>query len=142
MAEGLEYKSVPRHMADHRLDPFQTPMPSRPVRWPQQQIRSDCELGYGGCFTSVLTLTAAQVRAPAPAQVPAAVQEHLDDDSEMWNMFLDEVKECDSRYTDAWKEDASSIITFVSHNLLGPCVHFGDKLQDRSSLRNCWRIHH
>jgi hypothetical protein len=145
-------------MADHTLLPFQAPMPSRPVQRPQQQIRSDCELGYGGCFTSELILTAAQVRAPAqvqapapspaPAQVraavyvPAAVQEDLDDDSEMWNMFLDEVKEEDSRFTDAWKEDASSIITFVSHNLLGPCVHLGDKLKDRSSLRNCWRIHH
>jgi hypothetical protein len=76
------------------------------------------------------------------AQVPAAVQDNLDDDSEMWKMFLDEVKEEDSRFTDAWKDDANSIVTFVSHNQLDPCVHLGDKLQDRSFLRSCWRIHH
>ena len=61
---------------------------------------------------------------------------------DLWNMYLDEVKEEDSQFTDSWKDDASSILTFVSHNLLGPCVHLSDKLQDRSSLRNCWRIHH
>ena len=54
------------------------------------------------------------------AQVPAAVQDNLDDDSEMWKMFLDEVKEEDSRFTDAWKDDANSIVTFVSHNQLDP----------------------
>jgi hypothetical protein len=53
------------------------------------------------------------------AQVPAAIQEEdSDDDSEMWNVFLDEVKEEDSRIIDAWKEDANSIVTFVSLNLL------------------------
>ena len=31
-------------------------------------------------------------------------------------MFLDRVKEEDSRFTDAWKEDANSIVVFVSHN--------------------------
>jgi hypothetical protein len=60
----------------------------------------------------------------------------------MWNMFVDEVKEEDSRFTGAWKDDANSIVAFVSHNLLGPCVHLGDKLQDRFFFRNCWRIHH
>ncbi|KAF8492070.1 hypothetical protein F5888DRAFT_944802 [Russula emetica] len=44
------------------------------------------------------------------SQVPAAV--HLDDDSEMWKMFLDEVKE-DNRITDVWKEDANSIVVFT-----------------------------
>jgi hypothetical protein len=62
------------------------------------------------------------------AQVPAAVQEDLEDDSEKWNMFVDEVKEEDSRFTEAWKDDANSIVPFVSHNLLRPCVHLGDKL--------------
>ena len=55
---------------------------------------------------------AAQI--PTATQVPAAVQEDLDDDSEMWNMYLDEIKEDDNRTTDAWKEDASSIVVFVS----------------------------
>ena len=140
MAEYPRYSSVPNNTGDHTLVSFAAPVPSRPRRRPQQQIRSDCELRYGGCFTAVLILTAAQV--PAAVYVPAAVQEYLDDDSEMWDMFLDEVKEEDSRFTDAWKDDASSILTFVSHNLLSPSVHLCDKPQDGSSLRNCWRIHH
>ena len=57
-------------------------------------------------------------------------------------MYLDEVKEEDNQITDAWKDDANSLVTFVSHNLLGLCVHLSDKLQDRSFLRNCWRVHH
>ena len=31
-------------------------------------------------------------------------------------MFLDEVKEEDNRIKDSWKEDASSIVVFVSLN--------------------------
>ena len=45
-----------------------------------------------------------------------AVQKDSHDDSEMWKMFLDEVKEEDSRFTDAWKEDANSIVVFVGVN--------------------------
>ena len=74
--------------------------------------RPDCGLGHGGYFIVLLILTA--------AQVPAAVHEDLDDDSEMWKMFLDEVKEEDSRFTDAWKEDANSIVVFVSLSRLVP----------------------
>jgi hypothetical protein len=79
---------------------------------------------------------------PTAAQVPTAAQEALNNDSEMWNMFLDEVKEEDSRITDAWKEDASSILVFVSliNNLL--IVSINDKVQDGSFLRNCRRVHH
>jgi Family of unknown function (DUF6535) len=55
---------------------------------------------------------------PTAAQVPTAAQEALNNDSEMWNMYLDEVKEEDNRITDAWKEDASSILVFVSLILL------------------------
>ena len=55
---------------------------------------------------------------PTATQVPAAVQEDLDDDSEMWNMYLDEIKEDDNRTTDVWKEDASSIVVFVSLYLI------------------------
>ena len=62
--------------------------------------------------------------------------------AELWNMYLDEVKEEDRQFTEDWKDDANSILTFVSHNPLGPFVHLSDKLQDRSSLRNCWRISH
>jgi hypothetical protein len=69
--------------------------------------------------------TAAQVpttaRVPTAAQVPNAAQEDLDNESEMWNMYLEEVKEEDNRITDAWKEDASSIVVFVSLSLLIPC---------------------
>ena len=76
--------------------------------------------------------TAAQV--PTAVQVPAAVQvptaedsyedqvpiapEDLDDDSEMWNMYLDEVKGEDNQITGACKEGASDIVVFVSLNLL------------------------
>jgi hypothetical protein len=69
-------------------------------------------------------------------------QADLENDPDLWNMYLDKVKEEDIQFTDAWKDDANSILTFVSHNLLGTCVHLGDKLQDRSFLRSCWRIHH
>jgi hypothetical protein len=101
---------------------------------------------------SLLTQTVAQFPPATTAQFPpviaakfppaTAAQADLENDSEMWNMYLDEVKEEDNRITDAWKDDASSIVTFVSHNLLGPCIRLGDRLQDRSFLRNCWRIHH
>jgi hypothetical protein len=88
--------------------------------------------------------TAAQAPLATSAQVPpaTAAQGDSENDSEMWNMYLDEVEEEDKRIIDAWKDDANSLVTFVSHNLLAPCVQFGDKLQDRSFLRNCWRIHH
>ena len=59
----------------------------------------------------------------------------------MWNMYLDEVKEEDNRITGAWKEDANSIVVFVSLTT-DPCVRLDDKLQDWSLLRNCWRIRH
>jgi hypothetical protein len=117
----------------HTLVSFAAPVPVRPRRRPQ---RSDCELGHGEIFIVELILIL------NAAQAPAAVNEDLDDDSEMWKMFLNEVKEEDIRFTDAWKEDANSIVTFVSHNLLGPCVRLNDKLQDRPFLRNCWCIHH
>ncbi|KAN0118943.1 hypothetical protein V8E52_004715 [Russula decolorans] len=39
--------------------------------------------------------------------------EDLDNDSEMWNMYLNEVNDEDKRITDAWKEDANSIVTFT-----------------------------
>ena len=96
-----------------------------------------------------LPVTAAEVtatRAPpvtAAQHLPAiAMLADLENDTEMWNIYLDEVKEDDSRNTEAWKDDANSIVTFVSHNLLDPCAHLVDKLQDRSFLRNCWHIHH
>jgi len=58
-------------------------------------------------------------------------------------MYLDEVKEEDNRITDAWKDDANSLVVFVSHRLLLALrVHISDKLQDRSFLRNRWRVHH
>jgi hypothetical protein len=47
----------------------------------------------------------------------------------MWNMYLDELEEEDKLIINAWKDDANSLVTFVSHNLLAPCVRLGDKLQ-------------
>ena len=79
---------------------------------------------------------------PTAAQVPTAAQEALNNDSEMWNLYLDEVKEEDNRITDAWKEGANSILVFVSliNNLL--IVSMTDKLKDGSSLRNRRSVHH
>lgn len=92
----------------------------------------------------MLIPTAARVPLAIPAQVPPtiAARADLENDSEMWNMYMDEVKEEDDRTTDAWKDDANSLVTFVSDNLLDPRAHLGDKLQDRTFLRNCWRIYH
>src|SRR6266576_1297093 len=112
---------------------------------------ADLHVAAGPCITMLIPtaapippVTTAPVppvtATPAPPVTTARVD--LENDSEMWNMYLDEVKEEDNRITDAWKDDANSIVTFVSHNLLGPCVHLGDKLQDRSFLRSCGRIHH
>ena len=91
-----------------------------------------------------ITATQAPHLQTTAAQVPLATAALADseNDSEMWNMYLDEVKEEDNRITDAWKDDANSLVTFVSHNILGSCVHLSDKLQDRSFLCNRWRIHH
>jgi hypothetical protein len=47
--------------------------------------------------------------------ITTAALEDLDNDSEMWNMYLNEDEE-DNRITNAWKEDANSIVTFVSLN--------------------------
>ena len=105
-------------MEDHTLLDFAAPVPSPwsvPVpppsrQRPQRQIRPDCELGHGGYFIAVLILIL------TAAKIQAAVHKDLDDDSEMWKIFLDKVKEEDSRFTDAWKEDANSIVVFVSLN--------------------------
>jgi hypothetical protein len=65
-----------------------------------------------------------------------------DSENDMWNMYLDEVKEDDQRITNAWKEDANALLVFVSLNLLVSPLHLDDKLKDRSFLCNCRRIHH
>ena len=44
----------------------------------------------------------------------------------MWNIYLDEVNEEDTRITDTWKEDANSIVLFVSLTT-DPCVRLNDK---------------
>ena len=41
-----------------------------------------------------------------------------DSGNEIWDMYLDEVKEDDKRISDAWKEDSNGILVFVSSNLL------------------------
>ena len=52
--------------------------------------------------------------------IPTAAHAYLENDSEMWNMYLDEVNEEGDWFTDAWKEDASGIVTLVSLLLLVP----------------------
>jgi hypothetical protein len=46
------------------------------------------------------------------------ITEPKDSENDMWNMYLDEVKEDDQRMTDTWKEDANGLLVFVSLNLL------------------------
>ncbi|KAI0266314.1 hypothetical protein BGY98DRAFT_926537 [Russula aff. rugulosa BPL654] len=57
-----------------------------------------------------------QVPPISTAQFPLATsaQEDSKNDSEMWNMYLDEVKEEDGRITNAWNNDANNIVTFTS----------------------------
>jgi hypothetical protein len=43
-----------------------------------------------------------------------------DSANELWEMYLDEVKEDDKRISDAWKENSNGILVFVSPNLLIP----------------------
>jgi hypothetical protein len=46
------------------------------------------------------------------------ITEVKDSETDVWNMYLDQVKEDDQRTTDTWKEDANGILVFVSLNLL------------------------
>ena len=39
-----------------------------------------------------------------------------DSANEMWDIYLDEVKEDDKRISDAWKDDSNGILVFVSPN--------------------------
>ena len=39
-------------------------------------------------------------------------------ENEMWNTYLDLVKDDDKRISDAWKDDSTGILLFVSPNLL------------------------
>jgi hypothetical protein len=62
-------------------------------------------------------------------------------ENDMWNMYLNEVKNDDKRITDARKEDANGILVFVSLSV-GLPVRLNDKQKDRSFLRNCWHLYH
>ncbi len=60
---------------------------------------------------------------------------------EMWTTYLEEVKAHDERRTMSWKEDANSIIIFVS---LIPTIPIprNDKPEDQSIFRNRCRLSH
>ena len=51
--------------------------------------------------------------------IPSTAQQ--DSGNEMWNIYLDEVKEDDRQIAKSWKEGSTGILTFVSPNLLIPC---------------------
>ena len=56
---------------------------------------------------------------------------------EMWLTYLDLVKDEDKRVSDAWKEDSTGILVFVSPtNLLTLFVSMTNS-KDRSFFRNC-----
>ncbi len=46
--------------------------------------------------------------------IRTAALDDLENDSDMWNIYLDEVKEEDDRIIGDWKEGANGIIVFVS----------------------------
>jgi Family of unknown function (DUF6535) len=65
--------------------------------------------------------------------------------NEIWDMYLDEVKEDDKRIADAWKDDSNGILVFVSPNLLMIPLFVSmttDKLQDRPFLHNYCFLYH
>jgi hypothetical protein len=57
-------------------------------------------------------------------------------ENKIWEMYLDEVKEDDKQISDAWKEDSTNMLTFVSPNLLISLFIFNDEPPDRSFRRN------
>ena len=59
----------------------------------------------GDCLTSLTSTTA----------------QH-DSANELWDIYLDEVKEDDERISKAWKDDSDGILVFVSPNLLAQFV--------------------
>ena len=68
-----------------------------------------------------------------------------DSGNEIWDMYLDEVKEDDKRIAEAWKEDSNGILVFVSPNLLMIPLFVSmtaNKLQDWSFLCNCRLLYH
>ena len=69
---------------------------------PSQDRDDDGELGNSGYCVTVLT--------------PTIVQEGSE--NEMWNLYLNEVKEDDQGMADVWKQDAKGILVFASLNLL------------------------
>ncbi len=66
---------------------------------PQVLLGDDGELAWCYCIAMLIRTVAL---------------DDLENDSEMWNIYLDEVKEEDNRITGAWKEDANGIVVFVS----------------------------
>lgn len=68
-----------------------------------------------------------------------------DSGNEIWDTYLNEVKEDDKRIADGWKEDSNGIIVFVCLNplIIPPFVSMTtDRLQDRSFLGDCWLLYH
>ncbi len=69
---------------------------------PSQDRDDDGELGNGGYWITMLTPMIAQKGS----------------ENEMWNLYLNEIKEVDRGMADVWKQDAKGILVFVSLNLL------------------------
>ena len=46
------------------------------------------------------------------------ITEPKDSENDMWNTYLEEVKEDDQRIINAWREGADGVLVFVSLNLL------------------------
>ncbi|KAH9989283.1 hypothetical protein BJV77DRAFT_690969 [Russula vinacea] len=50
---------------------------------------------------------------PAPGRARDDTSAQQDSKNEIWDMYLDEVKEDDKRISDAWKEDSNGILVFT-----------------------------
>jgi hypothetical protein len=55
---------------------------------------------------------------------------------------MTEAREYDKRVADAWKDDSTGVLVFVSPDLSVPAFTTNDKLEDRSLLRNRRGLHH
>jgi hypothetical protein len=81
---------------------------------PNNNIRHT--LAQGGARNDTSGASRNVVRLSLPSLTPITVRR--DSRTEIWDMYLDEVKEDDKRISDAWKEDSNGILVFVSPNLL------------------------
>lgn len=60
----------------------------------------------------------------------------------MWSKYMIEAREYDKRVADAWKDDSTGVLVFVSPDLSFSTFTTNNKLEDWSLLRNRRGLHH